>query len=91
MKLNEVVEVIFVDEGVIWEASHPMHLHGYSFRVVANERVSNMLHVLWQKHAHCTFFFLPLSAIKKLSCAKPNYNVSTFGILIFVTFSAICR
>nr|XP_006811810.1 PREDICTED: laccase-6-like [Saccoglossus kowalevskii] len=29
----------FVDEGVTWNSNHPMHLHGYSFRVVAIEKL----------------------------------------------------
>ncbi|KAJ8954969.1 hypothetical protein NQ318_000400 [Aromia moschata] len=37
--LNSVVELIFVDEGFAYDANHPLHLHGYSFRVVAMERL----------------------------------------------------
>ncbi|KAJ8920457.1 hypothetical protein NQ315_005325 [Exocentrus adspersus] len=37
--LNSVVELVFVDEGVAYDANHPLHLHGHSFRVVAMERL----------------------------------------------------
>ncbi|KAJ8956580.1 hypothetical protein NQ314_006707 [Rhamnusium bicolor] len=37
--LNSVVELIMVDEGFAYDANHPLHLHGYSFRVVAMERM----------------------------------------------------
>nr|CAH7745046.1 unnamed protein product [Callosobruchus chinensis] len=37
--LDSVVELIFVDEGFAYDANHPLHLHGYAFRVVAMERV----------------------------------------------------
>ena len=37
--LNDVVEFIIIDEGKIWDANHPMHLHGYSYRVVGMDRV----------------------------------------------------
>ncbi|KAK2575713.1 hypothetical protein KPH14_012102 [Odynerus spinipes] len=39
VKLNSVVEVILVDEGVTYDANHPFHIHGYQFRVVAMERL----------------------------------------------------
>ena len=35
----QVVEFVLVDEGVTFDASHPMHLHGHSFRVVALEKL----------------------------------------------------
>ncbi len=28
-----------MDEGVIFDANHPMHLHGYMFRLIGMERV----------------------------------------------------
>ncbi|PIK55769.1 hypothetical protein BSL78_07329 [Apostichopus japonicus] len=37
--LGEIVELVVIDEGVTFGASHPMHLHGYSFRVVAMEKL----------------------------------------------------
>nr|XP_023019016.1 laccase-1-like [Leptinotarsa decemlineata] len=37
--LNAVVELIFIDEGFAYDANHPLHLHGYAFRVVAMERM----------------------------------------------------
>ena len=39
VQLGDVVEVVLVDEGVPWDASHPTHLHGHAFRVVAMDRV----------------------------------------------------
>ncbi|KAL6260451.1 hypothetical protein P5V15_007976 [Pogonomyrmex californicus] len=39
VKLNSVVELILIDEGVPYDANHPFHLHGYQFRVVAMERI----------------------------------------------------
>ena len=39
MKLNEVVELILIDKGKIFDGNHAFHLHGHSFRVVAMERV----------------------------------------------------
>lgn len=41
VKLNSVVEVIIVDEGVTFDANHPFHLHGHSFRVVGLRRLAN--------------------------------------------------
>lgn len=41
VKLNSIVEVIIVDEGVIFDANHPFHLHGHSFRVVGLRRLSS--------------------------------------------------
>ncbi|XP_070174008.1 uncharacterized protein [Littorina saxatilis] len=38
--LGEVVELIFIDEGVIFNANHPMHLHGYKFRVIGMDRLN---------------------------------------------------
>ncbi|KAL8625054.1 hypothetical protein ACOMHN_012063 [Nucella lapillus] len=40
VRLGEVVEVVMVDEGVPWNASHPTHLHGHAFRVVAMDRLA---------------------------------------------------
>ncbi|KAK3090802.1 hypothetical protein FSP39_014772 [Pinctada imbricata] len=39
--LNDVVEFIVVDEGKIWDANHPMHLHGYSYRVIGMDRLNS--------------------------------------------------
>lgn len=38
--LNDVVELIIIDEGLLFNANHPMHLHGYKFRVIGMDRVS---------------------------------------------------
>nr|KAF7421813.1 hypothetical protein H0235_009649 [Vespula pensylvanica] len=45
VKLNSVVEVILIDEGITYEANHPFHIHGYQFRVVAMERLSKYISV----------------------------------------------
>lgn len=37
--LGDVVEFVLVDEGKTFDANHPMHLHGYSYRVVAMGKV----------------------------------------------------
>ncbi|XP_013191002.1 uncharacterized protein LOC106135292 [Amyelois transitella] len=41
VKLNSVVELIILDEGVTFDANHPFHLHGHSFRVVGLRRLAN--------------------------------------------------
>lgn len=41
VRLNSVVEIIIVDEGVTFDANHPFHLHGHSFRVVGMRRLAN--------------------------------------------------
>nr|XP_022321018.1 oxidoreductase OpS5-like [Crassostrea virginica] len=38
--LGDVVEFVLVDEGKTFDANHPMHLHGYSYRVVGMGKVS---------------------------------------------------
>ncbi|XP_065577924.1 uncharacterized protein LOC136038621 isoform X2 [Artemia franciscana] len=38
--IGSLVELIFIDEAQMFESSHPFHLHGYSFRVVAMERLN---------------------------------------------------
>lgn len=37
--LNSVVELVLIDEGVTYDANHPLHLHGHYFRVVAMDRI----------------------------------------------------
>ncbi|XP_048752208.2 uncharacterized protein LOC125663848 isoform X2 [Ostrea edulis] len=41
IKLGEVVEMVLVDEGKHMDNNHPMHMHGYNFRVVAMEKLGN--------------------------------------------------
>lgn len=41
VSLGDVVELVIVDEGVPWNANHPTHLHGHSFRVVAMDRLGD--------------------------------------------------
>ena len=36
--LGDVVEILLIDEGRAFDVSHPFHLHGHSFYVVAMER-----------------------------------------------------
>ncbi|XP_046632663.1 laccase-like [Daphnia pulicaria] len=43
--LGSLVELIVIDEGVKFDATHPFHLHGSSFRVVAMERVTSSVTV----------------------------------------------
>jgi FtsP/CotA-like multicopper oxidase with cupredoxin domain len=38
VNLGDVVEIVLIDEGYAYDVSHPFHLHGYSFYVVAMER-----------------------------------------------------
>ncbi|CAG9772968.1 unnamed protein product [Ceutorhynchus assimilis] len=37
--LDAVVELVIIDEGFAYNANHPLHLHGYAFRVVAMEKI----------------------------------------------------
>ncbi|KAJ3666315.1 hypothetical protein Zmor_001765 [Zophobas morio] len=39
--LNTVVEMVLIDKGYAYDANHPFHLHGHSFRVVAMERIGS--------------------------------------------------
>lgn len=41
VQLNSTVELIIVDEGYMYDANHPFHLHGHHFRVVGMERVQS--------------------------------------------------
>ncbi|XP_060065140.1 uncharacterized protein LOC132545474 [Ylistrum balloti] len=38
--LGDTVEFIVIDEGKIWDANHPMHLHGHKFRVIGMDRLN---------------------------------------------------
>ncbi|XP_046546794.1 laccase-2-like [Haliotis rubra] len=38
--LDDTVEMLLIDEGVTFNANHPIHLHGHHFRVVAMDRVN---------------------------------------------------
>lgn len=40
VKRNSVVELILIDEGTA-DTNHPLHLHGHSFRVVAQRKVGD--------------------------------------------------
>ncbi|XP_064639307.1 uncharacterized protein LOC135494912 [Lineus longissimus] len=40
VKLGQLVELVLIDNGMIWDVTHPMHLHGYAFGVVAMSRVN---------------------------------------------------
>ncbi|XP_014213138.1 laccase-1-like [Copidosoma floridanum] len=41
VKLNSLVELVLVDEGVPYDANHPFHLHGHDFRVMAIQRLGS--------------------------------------------------
>lgn len=41
MPLDSVVEIVLVDTGFAFDANHPFHLHGHSFRVVAMEKLGS--------------------------------------------------
>jgi FtsP/CotA-like multicopper oxidase with cupredoxin domain len=43
--LNTIVEMVLIDKGYAYDANHPFHLHGHSFRVVAMERVGSQVNV----------------------------------------------
>lgn len=36
--MNDIVELILIDEGKLFEIQHPIHIHGYSPYIVAYER-----------------------------------------------------
>ena len=42
----KVVEFVLVDEGATFDASHPMHLHGHSFRVVSQRKLGTRTSVM---------------------------------------------
>lgn len=39
--MDAVVELFLVDTGFAFDANHPFHLHGHSFRVVSIEKVGS--------------------------------------------------
>eukprot|EP00057_Strongylocentrotus_purpuratus_P006763 XP_011661237.1 PREDICTED: laccase-2 [Strongylocentrotus purpuratus] len=41
VELGETVEIVLIDEGLTFDASHPFHLHGYSFYVVGQEKLNS--------------------------------------------------
>ncbi|XP_014215268.1 laccase-3-like [Copidosoma floridanum] len=45
LKLNSVVELVFVDEGRYAIINHPLHLHGHFFRVVAEEKLKGNVNI----------------------------------------------
>ncbi|XP_060081291.1 uncharacterized protein LOC132560644 [Ylistrum balloti] len=49
VKVGEVVELVLIDEGKHLDNSHPMHLHGHSFRVVATEKLNTSTSVDYVK------------------------------------------
>ena len=38
VNLGDLVELVLIDEGYAYDVTHPFHLHGHSFYVVAMER-----------------------------------------------------
>ncbi|XP_058802841.1 uncharacterized protein LOC131670882 [Phymastichus coffea] len=45
LKLNEVVELVMIDQGLAARIDHPMHLHGHFFRVVASVSLNETMTV----------------------------------------------
>ncbi|XP_033100351.1 uncharacterized protein LOC117103845 [Anneissia japonica] len=43
--IGDVVEMIVVDEGFAFDASHPVHLHGQYFRVVGQGKLGSSLSI----------------------------------------------
>ncbi|XP_044258948.1 laccase-5-like isoform X2 [Tribolium madens] len=43
--LGTVIEMVLIDKGYAYDANHPFHLHGHSFRVVAMERLGSHVNV----------------------------------------------
>ncbi|KAK3086056.1 hypothetical protein FSP39_012795 [Pinctada imbricata] len=41
VKLGEEVELVLVDEGKMQDNNHPMHLHGYKFKVIGMAKLGN--------------------------------------------------
>ncbi|GFR63220.1 multicopper oxidase [Elysia marginata] len=35
VSLGDLVELVVIDQGLPWESSHPVHIHGFKFRAVA--------------------------------------------------------
>ncbi|PIK43595.1 putative laccase-2 [Apostichopus japonicus] len=44
-EVGEVIELVLVDEGFGSDQSHPMHIHGHAFRVLAQEKKGDSLTV----------------------------------------------
>ncbi|XP_069112423.1 uncharacterized protein [Argopecten irradians] len=49
VKVGEVVELVLIDEGKHLDNSHPMHLHGHNFRVLAMEKLNTSTSVEYVK------------------------------------------
>ncbi|XP_022088125.1 laccase-5-like [Acanthaster planci] len=43
--LGQVVELVLIDRGQRFSSSHPMHLHGYRFQVLAHDRFDEIISV----------------------------------------------
>jgi len=52
--LGALVELLLIDEGVTFDATHPFHLHGGSFRVVAMNRLGSNVSVEHIRHLDAT-------------------------------------
>lgn len=70
--LNDIVEFVMIDEGVPYDVSHPFHLHGHAFHVVAMER-----HVANESH------FGPKPFPGKLNCST---QAPSQVMILFLTF-----
>ncbi|XP_038051053.1 oxidoreductase OpS5-like [Patiria miniata] len=45
IELGKVVELVLIDNGLVLNNSHPMHLHGYRFQVLAMDKLGDMTSV----------------------------------------------
>merc|ERR1712071_586613 len=52
--LGALVELLLIDDGVTFDATHPFHLHGGSFRVVAMNRLGSNVSVEHIRHLDAT-------------------------------------
>jgi hypothetical protein len=61
LELNDIVELVFVDEAVVFTVSHNIHLHGMPFVIMAMDKVLFKL-----KLQDNSFFFKPFLIFKSL-------------------------
>ena len=41
--IGDVVEFVIVDESIIFQSNHPMHLHGHSFAVLGIDKLAKSI------------------------------------------------
>lgn len=51
--VNATVELVLVDEGYTYNTTHPFHLHGHGFKVVAMERLKSSGIRIDEVNIHC--------------------------------------